>query len=199
MRMFGYTVREQTPTKPVFDENNLINQKRYLYHLAFTPYSDVENFDSIKIRNHNVSYTTSDEEERYTNGKYTFGFGEKQVSNNVILDKDTDEYVYDISVETGHFMCNGILSHNCFAYYIEQRAELDTTNAKWQFDAAYYLQNQLYRTYIFYKSETFSRTVIPLLKIRVLQSPRPVWRQIRTFGSPCRQRAVLRLIGAMAP
>jgi len=122
MRMFGYTVREQTPTTPVYHEDALINQRRYVYHVAFTPYSDIENFDSIKIRNHNVSYTSSEEEGRYTNGKYTFGFGEKQISNNVVLDKDTDEYVYDISVETGHFMCNGILSHNCYAYDIERLA-----------------------------------------------------------------------------
>lgn len=120
MRMFGYTVREQTPTAPNDNINAFIKQKRYIYHVAFTPYKDVENFDSIKIRNHNVEYTSSEEEGRYTNGKYTFGFGEKQISNNVVLDKDTDEYVYDISVETGHFMCNGILSHNCFAYDIEQ-------------------------------------------------------------------------------
>lgn len=123
MRMFGYTVREQTPTTPIYDENDSIHQRRYIYHVAFTPYSDIENFDSIKIRNHKVEYTSSDEEGRYTNGKYTFGFGEKQISNNVVLEKDTDEYVYDISVETGHFMCNGILSHNCFAYDIERLAK----------------------------------------------------------------------------
>ena len=34
--------------------------------------------------------------------------------------------------------------HDSAAYYIELRAELDTTNTQWQFDAAYYLQNHLY-------------------------------------------------------
>ena len=32
--------------------------------------------------------------------------------------------------------------HDSAAYYIELRAELDTTNAKWQFEAAHYLQGQ---------------------------------------------------------
>ena len=32
--------------------------------------------------------------------------------------------------------------HDSAAYYIELRAELDTTNAEWQFNAAYYLQKQ---------------------------------------------------------
>lgn len=121
IRMFGYTVREQTPS--MYCRKESYQPKNYIYHLAFTPYNDVENFDSIKIRSHNVEYTSKSEEGRYTNGKYSFGFGEKQVTNNVILDKDTDEYVYDISVETGHFMCNNILSHNCYAYDLTRLAK----------------------------------------------------------------------------
>lgn len=121
IRMFGYTVREQTPS--IYFRKESYQPKNYIYHLAFTPYNDVENFDSIKIRNHNIEYTSKSEEGRYTNGKYSFGFGEKQVTNNIILDKDTDEYVYDISVETGHFMCNNILSHNCYAYDLTRLAK----------------------------------------------------------------------------
>ena len=121
IRMFGYTVREQTPS--MYFRKESYQPKNYIYHLAFTPYNDVENFDSIKIRNHNIEYTSKSEEGRYTNGKYSFGFGEKQVTNNIILDKDTDEYVYDISVETGHFMCNNILSHNCYAYDLTRLAK----------------------------------------------------------------------------
>lgn len=122
IRMFGYTVREATPIiyKATTDK---IRQQNYIYHLAFTPYCDVENFDSIKIREHNVEYTSKDQEGRYTNGKYSFGYGEKKISNNVILNQDTDDFVYDISVETGHFMCNGILSHNCYAYDLTRLAK----------------------------------------------------------------------------
>jgi len=120
IRMFGYTVREQTPS--IYRPNDLIQQKNYIYHVAFTPYKDVENFDSIKIREHNVEYTSKELEGRYTNGKYSFGYGEKPVSNNVVLDEDDDKYVYDISVETGHFICNNILSHNCYAYDLTRLA-----------------------------------------------------------------------------
>ena len=31
--------------------------------------------------------------------------------------------VYDITTETGHFLCNNILSHNCFAYSLKQLVE----------------------------------------------------------------------------
>lgn len=124
-RMFGYTVREQTPCiYNAFDgENGKIVQHKYIYHFAFTPYSDVENFDSIKIREHGIEFTSSEDEGHYTNGKYTFGYGEKLISNNEVLERDTDEYVYDITTETGHFMCNGILSHNCYSYDLERVAK----------------------------------------------------------------------------
>ena len=43
--------------------------------------------------------------------------------------------------------------HDSAAYYIELRADKDTTNAKWQFDAAYYLQkqNQFSKAAIYYQ------------------------------------------------
>ena len=43
--------------------------------------------------------------------------------------------------------------HDSAAYYIELRADKDTTNAKWQFDAAYYLQkqNQFTKAAIYYQ------------------------------------------------
>ena len=43
--------------------------------------------------------------------------------------------------------------HDSAAYYIELRAELDTTNAEWQFDAAHYLrnQNQYRKAQVFYE------------------------------------------------
>ena len=122
IRCFGYTVREQCPTAPNPDMNAFIKQKNYIYHLAFTPYNDVENFKSIKIAEHSIEYTSKSLEGRYTNGKYTFGYGEKQISNNIELTYDNDEFVYDISVETGHFMCNNILSHNCYAYDLTRLA-----------------------------------------------------------------------------
>ena len=43
--------------------------------------------------------------------------------------------------------------HDSAAYYIEFRAELDTTNAEWQWDAAYYFkeQNQLMKSKLYYE------------------------------------------------
>lgn len=40
-----------------------------------------------------------------------------------VRDDDPQEEVYDITTETGHFISNGILSHNCFAYDLSSLAE----------------------------------------------------------------------------
>jgi hypothetical protein len=125
VRLFGYNVREQTPSVYKDYRGSGIRQSHYIYHIAFTPYNDVENFDSIKIRENNVIYTSKTLEGRYTNGKYTFGYGEHNVMKNLELKDEyicDNEYVYDISVETGHFMCNNILSHNCYAYDLTRLA-----------------------------------------------------------------------------
>lgn len=35
---------------------------------------------------------------------------------------DTDRFVYDVTTETGHFACNGLLSHNCYNYDLTRLA-----------------------------------------------------------------------------
>lgn len=45
-----------------------------------------------------------------------------EISNNEIYERGCKE-VYDITTETGHFLCNLILSHNCYAYDLKDLAE----------------------------------------------------------------------------
>ena len=125
IRMFGYNTREQTPSiyKP-YHESKII-QSHYIYHLAVTPYSDGEWFDSIKAGKILKNLNTREESCRHHNNKYAVGFGDHIVSNNYELSDvyEEDEHVYDITTETGHFMCNGILSHNCYAYDLDKLVE----------------------------------------------------------------------------
>ena len=57
--------------------------------------------------------------------------------------------------------------HDSAAYYIELRAHRDTTNAEWQFDAAYYFdkQNQ------FHQAESFYAQALKLYRRRAQQDP----------------------------
>lgn len=127
IRMFGYNTREQQPSiyTPRVLNDGIIRQTRYIYHLAVTPFKDREWFDSIKIRAFADNFTTYAEGAHCINNKYTVGYGKQLIANNIqLLDHyDMDEYVYDITTETGHFTCNGILSHNCFAYDLDLLVE----------------------------------------------------------------------------
>ena len=126
VQMMGYNVRD---AKPLFNNNDIIKkdrsykQTKYLYQIAFTPYSDGETFNSIKIKNNVDSYTTKTIGQKYCNSQYTFGYGNVKVGNVTLLDKYDEKYVYDITTDTHTFTCNNIHSHNCYAYELKDLVE----------------------------------------------------------------------------
>ena len=72
------------------------------------------------------------------------------------------EYLYQLyTISAGKF------DFEKATYYIELRAELDTTNADWQFDAAYYCQKQNQ----FHKATTYYERAIELYKQMNRSSP----------------------------
>ena len=77
------------------------------------------NIGSIKI---NDKYEPLQRKGDFKNKKYQYNYGWINIIENVeYIDKcDT---VYDITTETGHFICNDILSHNCYAYDLKELAE----------------------------------------------------------------------------
>ena len=127
IRMFGYNTREALPKVMNFAKmsERAIKSRRYIYTLAVTPYSNREVFSSIKISENIYSIHTYEEAAHCRNNKYTIGYDEQLIANNMELNDEFDgeDYVYDITTETGHFICNGILSHNCFAYTLKEVAE----------------------------------------------------------------------------
>lgn len=128
MRMLGFQTREQTPSiyQPRIIEWGVIAQNRYVYHLAAMPYTDdKEQLDSIKFRTIKDSLLPAAYSQKMANKKYTFEYGDCNIiMNQPLIDAyEPDEWVYDITTETGHFTCNGIISHNCYAYDLDQLAE----------------------------------------------------------------------------
>ena len=69
--------------------------------------------DSIKI---SERYTPLIRKKgNFKNKKYNYSYGENEIVENLEY-IDNIDVVYDITTETGHFICNNILSHNCYAY-----------------------------------------------------------------------------------
>lgn len=57
----------------------------------------------------------------FSNKQYVYNYDYVNVIDN--MNTGNEKMVYDITTETGHFICNGILSHNCFAYDLDDLVE----------------------------------------------------------------------------
>jgi len=96
-------------------------QKLPLFGIGFT-LTDEEyflNIDSIKI---NTLYEKRIRKGNFAEKKYNYNYGWVNIiDNNEYI--DSCPIVYDITTETGHFICNNVLSHNCYAYSLKRLAE----------------------------------------------------------------------------
>lgn len=115
----------QSKNKVGFKSNSII------YGLGFSVNDEYyKTIGSIKINTQ--SYTPSIKYNS-ANKKYEFYYGDNKVIENKDLGNICEE-VYDITTSTGHFVCNSILSHNCYAYDLERLAKeglyfIDTFNS----------------------------------------------------------------------
>ena len=124
LRALGYQVREQRAN--AYDPSANFGRepsgkKRYGYAIQFRIYEDSESIYSVKIEN--AKKCGNIYSDRFANKRYSYGFEDCRVSDNYELEFDEDKFAYDISTETQHFICNNILSHNCFAYDISKLVE----------------------------------------------------------------------------
>lgn len=112
--------RDRTPHiyRSVFS----FKQKLPMFGIAFTLTNEEYflNIGSIKINNKYKSRIRR--HGNFENKKYQSQYGWINVIENVqYIEKCST--VFDITTETGHFICNNILSHNCFAYDLKDVAE----------------------------------------------------------------------------
>lgn len=97
-------------------------QKLPLFGIAFTLTNEnyFLNIDSIKINNKYEPRSRKNGD--FKNKKYQYRYGWVNIIENSEYIDDCP-IVYDITTETGHFICNNVLSHNCFAYDLKDLAE----------------------------------------------------------------------------
>lgn len=115
IRSFGHSAVDETPTRPTtIKPIGAALRSAYIYHLRYVPIHGKRGFGSILEED----VIKNDEEIAELHG----ASNNDLVSDNILLDWDIDEYVYDISTETKHFNCNNILSHNCYNYDLSRLA-----------------------------------------------------------------------------
>ena len=91
-------------------------------------------FLSIQSTKIESKYIKKERHGNFKNKKYNYSYGwVKIIENSAYI--ESCPIVYDITTESGHFIANNILSHNCFAYDLKDLAErglyfIDGRNAK---------------------------------------------------------------------
>jgi intein/homing endonuclease len=120
-------------TPHIYKSNSSFEQKLPLFGIAFTLTNEeyFSKINSIKINN---KYIPLERKGDFKNKKYQYNYGWVNIIENTEY-IDSCPIVYDITTETGHFICNNVLSHNCFAYDLKDLAEkglffIDNFNAE---------------------------------------------------------------------
>lgn len=122
---------DRTPHK--YKSQSSFEQKLPLFGIDFT-LTDEKYFSGIGSVKIAEKYTPLVRKGSFKNKKYQYQYGYVNVIENSEYIESCDE-VYDITTKSGHFICNGVLSHNCFAYDLKELAEkglffIDTFNAE---------------------------------------------------------------------
>lgn len=132
LKQYNVFCGDRTPF--IYKSNNSFEQKLPLFGIAFTLTNEdyFMNIGSIKIDN--LYEPRVRKTGNFMNKIYQYNYGWINIIENSEY-IDTCPIVYDITTETGHFICNHILSHNCFAYDIKDIVErglffVDNYNAK---------------------------------------------------------------------
>lgn len=104
-----------------------------MYGIGFTLTNEkyFSSINSIKIKNR---YIPTIRKGNFKNKIYNYNYGSNNCLENSEFIENVD-IVYDLTTESGHFLCNNILSHNCFAYDIDRLAKeglyfIDNFNAE---------------------------------------------------------------------
>lgn len=108
-------------TPHIYSSNESFKQKLPLFGIGFTLTNEdyFLNIDSIKI---NEKYEPLVRKGNFKNKRYVYKYGWVSVIENSEYIEDCP-VVYDITTTSHHFICNNVLSHNCFAYDLKDLAE----------------------------------------------------------------------------
>ena len=108
-------------TPHIYKSLKSFEQKLPLFGIGFTLTNEeyFQNIGSIKI---NEKYEPLIRKGDFKNKKYIYDYGWIPVIENSEYIEDCP-VVYDITTTSHHFICNNVLSHNCFAYDLKDLAE----------------------------------------------------------------------------
>ena len=108
-------------TPHIYKSLKSFEQKLPLFGIGFTLTNEeyFQNIGSIKI---NENYEPLIRKGDFKNKKYIYDYGWIPVIENSEYIEDCP-IVYDITTTSHHFICNNVLSHNCFAYDLKDLAE----------------------------------------------------------------------------
>lgn len=120
-------------TPHIYNSKKSFKQKLPLFGIGFT-LTNEEYFLSINSIKINDKYEPLTKKGNFKNKKYVYDYGWVSVIENSEYIEDCP-IVYDITTASHHFICNNILSHNCFAYDLKDLAEkglffIDNFNAE---------------------------------------------------------------------
>ena len=121
LRSFGFMVKGLVPKVQYEAFNKKLKTPRNFYGIVFNIYKDSMKINATKCRDR-VYNSILEDVKKTSSKRYTYTYEEAFLYQNIPMEYDYDEYVYDISTETTHFICNNILSHNCYAYDLDQVA-----------------------------------------------------------------------------
>lgn len=111
---------DRTPFR--YNNNKSFTQRLPLFGIGFTLTNEDYwlNIDSIKIT---ALYEPRVRKSgKFSKKQYQYNYGWVNIIENSEYIDDCP-VVFDITTETGHFICNNVLSHNCFAYDLSRLAK----------------------------------------------------------------------------
>ena len=117
--IFSSQVKPELRTK----SSDTIKQAHPLFRIQFNLADNETYFKQINCLKFEARYVPRKRKKgNFKEKKYQYQYSWVNVlENRELLYEETT--VYDITTETGHFICNNILSHNCFAYDLKDLAE----------------------------------------------------------------------------
>ena len=115
----GIFAGDRTPFR--YNRAGSFEQKLPMFGIGFTLTNEeyFSRIGSIKVAEKYIPLTRKG---NFKNKQYEYNYGWVSVIDNSEYIDECPE-VYDLTTETGHFICNNILSHNCFAYDLKDLAE----------------------------------------------------------------------------
>jgi len=115
----GVFAGDRTPFR--YNRAGSFEQKLPMFGIGFTLTNEeyFSRIGSIKIAEKYIPLTRKG---NFKNKQYEYNYGWVSVIDNSEYIDECPE-VYDLTTKTGHFICNNILSHNCFAYDLKDLAE----------------------------------------------------------------------------